>query len=71
MLSLFKFYPCAEVRSGRPRCGKTQWVFIFLSKDSITERLKTFYITKPVNSYIINYKDNIQPFTVIKTKIVK
>ena len=38
------------------------------SIDSITDKLKIFTSLNQLNIYIINYKHNIQPFTVIKTK---
>ena len=36
----------------------------FSSKDSITDRLKTFTSLNQVNIFIINYQHNIQPFTI-------
>ena len=40
----------------------------FSSKDSISDKLKTFTSLNQLNIYITNYGHNIQPFTIIKTR---
>ena len=64
ILSFIIFIPALEYYLVKPRCGKTQWIIIFLSIDSNTDKLKTLSSLNHLN----NYWHRFQPFTITKTK---
>ena len=70
MLSFYNSTPVLEYGLVNPDVEKHSGSLLFI-KDSITDKLKTFTSLNHLNLYIINYKHNIQPFTVIKIKTIK